>query len=106
MKLICPTITKTLTLDVTLHFRFVQRTDQDDYIDIVRGQGCHSHVGKQGGRQEISLGDYCAGNVGTPIHEIMHALGNLIIFCFKKHLDHFYSTIRQYILEMSYQLDY
>ena len=58
-------------------FRFVPRTTEKDYIDIVRGQGCHSLVGKspRGGKQELSLGDYCANSTGTPIHELMHALG-------------------------------
>merc|ERR1719436_687914 len=31
----------------------------------------------QGGRQDLSLGTGCASDVGTPIHEFMHALGYL-----------------------------
>lgn len=31
-------------------------------------------IGKQGGRQQVSLGNGC-GTVGVAIHEVMHALG-------------------------------
>ena len=45
------------------------------------GSNCWSHVGKLGNRQDLSLGgdvlelSSCVGNVGTPIHELMHAIG-------------------------------
>ena len=35
---------------------------------------CYSFIGRQGGRQDISLGQGC-GSLGTALHEIMHALG-------------------------------
>ena len=57
--------------------RIVPRKKEVDYIDIVRGRGCHSKVGRVGGGQEFSLGDRCATNVGIPIHEMMHAIGAL-----------------------------
>ena len=39
------------------------------------GSNCWSEVGKLGNRQDLSLGYNCAGNVGIPIHELMHAIG-------------------------------
>ena len=56
-------------------FRIVDRNDETDYIDITKGRGCYSHIGRIGGRQVLSLGDGCARNVGTPLHEFMHAIG-------------------------------
>lgn len=34
---------------------FVPRTSQVDYIEIYSGDGCSSSVGRQGGRQTVSL---------------------------------------------------
>jgi hypothetical protein len=53
--------------------RFVRRTNEADYISFVALNGCFSRVGKQGGKQEISLGSGCG--LGAAIHEIGHALG-------------------------------
>ena len=58
-----------------IRFNMSGRTEERDYIQIVRRGNCQSKVGKIGGRQDISLGDGCASNVGIPIHEFMHALG-------------------------------
>ena len=38
---------------------FVERTNQRDYIDFYVGAGCHSLVGREGGKQKISLGQGC-----------------------------------------------
>ena len=66
--------------------RFVQRTNERDYISIYKGDGCSSVVGRQGGFQRLSLGSgydeqgrpwNCTWHVGTIIHEFMHAIGNL-----------------------------
>uniref|UniRef100_V5H7C1 Metalloendopeptidase n=1 Tax=Ixodes ricinus TaxID=34613 RepID=V5H7C1_IXORI len=54
--------------------RFVQRTDQTDYVNIVANEGCESHIGRVGGAQELSLGPGCVWH-GTILHEFLHALG-------------------------------
>ncbi|XP_066928065.1 zinc metalloproteinase nas-4-like [Clytia hemisphaerica] len=55
--------------------RFVERTDQKDYVEFFADFGkCYSYVGRTGGKQRISLGFGCFG-VGTAIHEIGHMLG-------------------------------
>ena len=54
--------------------RFVDRTDQRDYVAVVpTDAGCRSSFGRVGGRQLIELGVYCQGP--TIIHEFGHALG-------------------------------
>lgn len=53
--------------------RFVQRSNQTDYIDILRDYGCYSSVGRRGGRQVISLDNGCFFR--QPTHELLHALG-------------------------------
>lgn len=60
--------------------RFVQRTNQANYVDIKpAGKGCQSKIGMTGGVQEISLDNFnkratCV-NEGTVQHELIHALG-------------------------------
>lgn len=44
-----------------------------DWLHIKRLNGSWSHVGRQGGMQEVSLG--VSAKVGTAIHELGHALG-------------------------------
>lgn len=56
--------------------RFVPRTNQRDYIHIVKGSGCSSSVGRVGRGQQVSLGRGCVYK-GIVEHELMHALGNL-----------------------------
>ena len=53
---------------------FPERTDENDYVRLVRGSGCSSSVGRKGGQQTISLGKGCE-NLGIIIHELMHAIG-------------------------------
>ena len=53
--------------------RFVARTNEDDWIHVKRLTGSWSHVGRQGGEQDLSLGN--GATVGTAVHEFGHALG-------------------------------
>jgi len=58
--------------------RFVQRTDENadthpDFVSFEDQGGCFSSVGRQGGKQVISLGEGCT--IGNAIHEIGHTLG-------------------------------
>ena len=54
--------------------RFVIRTNQPDYVQFVQSTKANlSAVGRQGGKQEISLLDI--HDVGTIVHEIGHAVG-------------------------------
>lgn len=54
--------------------RLVPRTNETDFLFFKRdNRGCASMVGRQGGMQEIILGDFCTrGNI---IHELGHAIG-------------------------------
>ena len=54
---------------------FVPRVYSDDFIYIYSGAGCHSHLGKIGGQQEVSLNNPGCMTYGTIIHELIHALG-------------------------------
>lgn len=54
--------------------KFVPRTTERDYIQIIKGNGCSSLVGKSGGAQPVTLGHGCVYN-GVVIHELMHAVG-------------------------------
>jgi len=54
--------------------QLVERTNQNNYISIVKKSGCWSYVGMTGGKQELSLGNGCVYH-GTAVHELMHAAG-------------------------------
>ena len=75
--------------------RFVWRNTQADYIEIFKGNGCYSalgRIGKEtmisednffvmqimldylGGRQQLSMGQGCLSG-GVMVHEMIHALG-------------------------------
>ena len=60
------------------NYRFIQRTPQNaaqfpDFVRFVPGTGCSSRVGRQGGRQDVTLEGGCTG--GSTIHEIGHVVG-------------------------------
>ena len=66
--------------------RFVQRTNERDYISIYKGKYCSSKVGREGGVQRLSLPGWSQSkdggwttclNMVTILHEFMHAIGNL-----------------------------
>lgn len=57
--------------------KFVEKTDQPNWVHFKQLRGCFSAVGKEfwrPGGQDISLGVNCIYK-GTIIHEIMHSLG-------------------------------
>jgi len=54
--------------------RMVKRTTEEDYINIVKGKGCFSAVGRMFGKQKLSLDDGCVQH-STVVHELMHAAG-------------------------------
>lgn len=67
-----------LAMDDLEHYTCVKyspRTNETDYIEIVAGKGCHSRVGKIGGKQEVSYQKGGCFSRGTLIHELIHALG-------------------------------
>lgn len=55
------------------NLKFVERTNQNDYITFRSGGGCSSSVGRVGGQQFINLASGCS--TGNTIHEIGHAVG-------------------------------
>lgn len=63
--------------EANTQIRFTERDPTNpahrDYVAFVNGSGCRSAVGRQGGRQTLTLGPNCSK--GNAIHEIGHALG-------------------------------
>ncbi|XP_072237392.1 high choriolytic enzyme 2-like isoform X1 [Leuresthes tenuis] len=55
--------------------RFTPRRRENDFISIVNKQGCYSALGRQGGRQELSLNRGGCMYSGIIQHELIHALG-------------------------------
>jgi PKD repeat protein len=53
---------------------FVERTSETGYIELIRGDGCYSYVGRTGSKQPVSIGSGC-GSIGIVAHEFLHALG-------------------------------
>lgn len=54
--------------------KFVERMYERDYIRVVTGNGCYSMIGRQGGKQFLSLGFGCYRK-GVAEHELLHVLG-------------------------------
>lgn len=58
-----------------LTFENIQEgSEGEDYIEFFKGQGCYSMIGRNGGRQGVSIGENCV-KLGVIEHEIGHALG-------------------------------
>lgn len=55
------------------NLRFRRRTNENNFIEFVPGNGCSSRVGMIGGGQRITLGTNCT--TGNTVHEIGHAIG-------------------------------
>ena len=55
-------------------FRSV-RGNEWDYVNIINQSGCSSLVGRQGGKQDISLSSIGCLSRSTIKHEIFHSLG-------------------------------
>jgi len=53
--------------------RFVQRTNETDFLHFRPANGCWSFIGRIGGRQDIGLAAGCT--LGNTIHEIGHTVG-------------------------------
>jgi hypothetical protein len=53
--------------------RFVQRTNEPNFVTFRSGGGCSSQVGMSGGEQFVTLGANCS--TGNAIHEIGHFIG-------------------------------
>ncbi|KAI1289139.1 Astacin-like metalloprotease toxin 1 [Halotydeus destructor] len=62
-----------------IKFRAKSR-EHEDYVSIYSGSGCHSHVGRKGGLQKLSLAKGCL-KTGTILHELMHAIGFYHMHC-------------------------
>jgi len=69
--------TKHISDRTCLEFKLRSESDDPskrDYVQVCSSNGCSSYVGRQGGRQVISLPSPCH-NLGTFVHEILHAIG-------------------------------
>ncbi|XP_053300760.1 zinc metalloproteinase nas-14 [Pleuronectes platessa] len=53
--------------------RFKKHDNEFNYLNIMKGKGCASFVGCQGGAQSLYYGLSC--RVGNLCHELLHALG-------------------------------
>ena len=62
-----------VSLLLATHLLLLQQTYCFDKMFVLYCS-CYSHIGRQGGRQEVSIGRGCEYKA-TTIHEIMHAIG-------------------------------
>tara|TARA_R110000751_G_scaffold260903_1_gene360286 strand:+ start:373 stop:1209 length:837 start_codon:yes stop_codon:yes gene_type:complete len=59
-------------INSTTNLNIIPRSNEVDYVYFSKAAGCSSWVGKQGGRQNINIGNCSYGSI---IHEILHASG-------------------------------
>ncbi|GFT09957.1 zinc metalloproteinase nas-15 [Nephila pilipes] len=57
--------------------KWVERTEEDNYVEIYSEMGCWSELGRVGGVQSLSLESPDCMKKGVIMHEMMHALGFL-----------------------------
>ncbi|KAI5088549.1 nephrosin isoform 2 precursor [Silurus meridionalis] len=55
--------------------RFIPRTTEENYIDIISDKGCYSYVGRINGKQALSIERNGCVYHQTVQHELLHALG-------------------------------
>ncbi|XP_063297693.1 astacin-like metalloendopeptidase [Pelobates fuscus] len=55
--------------------KFIERSSENDFLSIESGEGCWSYVGKQYGKQVLSLAKSACLGSGIIQHELMHSLG-------------------------------
>lgn len=55
--------------------RFIERTTEIDYIEIINSRGCYSYFGRIGGKQYLQFNRPNCLWKGTIIHEFIHSLG-------------------------------
>ncbi|XP_071762109.2 hatching enzyme 1.2-like [Centroberyx gerrardi] len=55
--------------------RFVPHSGQSDYLSIESKLGCWSNLGRDGGKQQLSLSVHGCLHHGIVQHELLHALG-------------------------------
>ncbi|GAV06148.1 hypothetical protein RvY_16179 [Ramazzottius varieornatus] len=55
--------------------QFVPRKTEVDFINFIKGFACFSNVGRQGGKQLISVTQDCLQEPGAIQHLVLHALG-------------------------------
>ncbi|GIX76748.1 zinc metalloproteinase nas-15, partial [Caerostris darwini] len=55
--------------------KWVERTDESDFVEIYSDMGCFSELGRLGGVQSLSLESPTCMKKGVIMHEMMHALG-------------------------------
>jgi len=54
--------------------RFVPRKSERNYVKMVNQNACWSIIGRGGGQQLLKMGGHCL-QLGTAMHELMHAIG-------------------------------
>ncbi|GFQ97677.1 zinc metalloproteinase nas-15 [Trichonephila clavata] len=57
--------------------KWIEKTDEDNYVEIYSEMGCYSDLGRTGGVQSLSLESPDCMEKGVIMHELMHALGFL-----------------------------